>query len=402
MSDDRTGVDLISDIQSGALDQQAAPDGGVQTQILPDNGQVQAPPGTLPAQLAGQEQQATPTIREALSSAFKQGAPGDQQQAAEPTPGALESNRRADGTFKSQAELDADKSKLDMQRLTQQSAAPAGQQQQQQAVQPPPGLTPAEITSFTALPAEMQQVVARTMASVGEQANSLRDLAALQSVITPDRVGAWAMNGMAPNQAISQLLALSDFATRDPAGFALQFCAQNGIDIGRLADNYIPPDPALLALQQQIGSLTQTVNQFQQGAASQQLNSTISVIEKFATATDAQGNLLRPHWNDLTAEIEPFIRAERAANPNRAPEEMLTAAYERACWGNPNVRAKMQAATEAARLAEQRGKTEAARAAAASVTGAPAATGGTANDNNGSRTIRDELRHQFSRYATAV
>ena len=78
---------------------------------------MQAPPGTLPAHLAGQEQQQAPSIRDALSSAFKQGGDNQQQEQQQqapaadpnaPAPGSLESRHRADGTFKSQAELDAD------------------------------------------------------------------------------------------------------------------------------------------------------------------------------------------------------------------------------------------------------------------------------------------------------
>lgn len=402
MADDQTGVDLLTDIQNGSLDA-AAPgtSGAVQPQVVQDTGGIQAPPGTLPAHLAEQERKGEDlTLRDQLSSAFKQSPDANaapETVANEHAPGTLESNRRADGTFKSKEELEADKGKIGMQRLTQQAAAQPG------TVQAPAGMAPAEATAFTALPAEMQQYIARTMAGVEEQANSFRELAALQQVITPQRVGAWAMNGMTANQAVSQLLALSDFATADPAGFALQFCAQHGIDIGRLAESYVPPDPAVLALQRQLAETQQQVQHFTQGAQEAQLNSTISVIEQFALAKGADGNLLRPHWDELTASnsIMPFIQSERAANPNASAADILNAAYDRACWGNPAIRAKMQSATEASRLADQRKVSEAARAASSSVTGAPAATGN-ANDNTGGRSLREDLTAAFAKYRVAV
>lgn len=409
---DNPVIDLTSDLSSGAFDQGqsgttitapavAAP------AVIHDSGPVVAPPGTVPAHTASDElnadgsAKAPVSLRDMLSNAYK----GTEAPAADAVvqvpnahaPGTLESNRHSDGRFKSTEEMAADKVKIDAAA----AAAPQQQQSQSGAVRPPAMLSQAEQAAFNALPPEMQQFVARTTASAETHVNSLREYDQLRQVMTPERIQAWAVNGQTPAMAHHTLYALSDFATRSPAQFIAWFAAQNGVDIGKLGEAYVPPDPALTALQTQLHQVQSQLHQVTQGAQDQALNSTISEIERFATATDDKGVALRPYWNELTAEILPFIQAERAQNPNRSPGDILTAAYDRACWGNPGVRAKMQAAADAGRLAELRQQVPAARAAASSVTGAPAGGPNAANDA-GSRSLRDELRHNFAAHASAV
>jgi hypothetical protein len=149
------------------------------------------------------------------------------------------------------------------------------------AVQPPQGQEPAAAhrpykprrgltrTQFAALPAEMQQQVARTMAAVEEQATRYRGYEQLETVIGQRRQ-AWAMQGMSEAQAVSQLLALSDFAGKSPTDFVQWFSGQHGIDIAALADGggddeYI--DPVVAELRQQVADLTGHVTGITQGPA---------------------------------------------------------------------------------------------------------------------------------------
>lgn len=420
MISNEPGVDLISDISTGQMVAGVGGDfntgSGVQPQVLPDDGgQIQPTPGTLPAHLAEAEKRTDPSLRDLLSSAMKpkdeqqlpeqQQAPAaqqqQQQQATEPKPGELGSKHRADGTFKTTEELTRDTAQLQMQQLGQQAAAPPVL-----AVQPPASMSAAEVQQFTTLPPEMQQYVARTAAGVDAHASSLREYGALQqAVLTPQRVNAWAMNGMTPTAALGQLLALSDYASNDPQGFLLSFAQQRGIDIGRLGEGYVPPDPALTALYGQLSQLQQQVGNMQQGQQDHAMSATISEIERFAAEKDGTGNPLRPYWQDVTADILPFVQIERGNNPNAAPVAILQAAYDRACWGNPAVRAKMQAAVEAQNLAgaeQRRQETARARDASSSITGAPAAQPANDRGQSGNRSLREELTTQFASFRQAV
>jgi hypothetical protein len=75
--------------------------------------------------------------------------------------------------------------------------------------------------------------------------------AGIEQVIGPRRE-AWAMAGIAPEAAVNQLFALSDFASRDPQQFIEWFAANNNIDLSAIGESYIPPDPQFTALTNKI------------------------------------------------------------------------------------------------------------------------------------------------------
>lgn len=288
-----------------------------------------------------------------------------------------------------------------------QPRAPNGQFAPKTEGDPTPEAAPATVAApegidpqvFSSLPAETQAQLARTMEDVSTQRQRIEWLSPLEQVITPERINAWAMNGgMQPAQAITQLLALSDFAGRDPVEFIKYFAQENRVDLEDLVLGMEPPepvDPAIKALQDEIADLkgfkTQTVQEQQQAVH----NRTVNDVVAFADEKGADGTPLRPHLSEIGAAWLPYITMVKEQNPSWPHKQVLQEAYERACWGTPSVRSKLQAAADAAgeaqRLRAEAEKVEKARTASTSVrSGTPTSTPAAPNDP--SRSLRDTIK----------
>lgn len=353
---------------------------------VPNNGAPPAPAGT---RIAGTEPAAVPpageapkpdvnqrSIRETLTAAFadKAGAPAAQEGAQVRDP--------VTGQFAPAA-----------------AAAPAGgvppvAAPAAQAFQPPASMSPVEAQHFASLPAEMQQYVARTMERVETDAVRYREYDALEQLIGPRR-NPWAMQGMQPAQAVNQLFALSDFAGQNPPEFIQWFAGQHGIDLEALSQGVPEIDPHIQALQNQVGQLTTQLQGMTQGQQQHAHNQVVHEITAFGAEVGSDGKLLRPYFDELGRDVLPFIQAIKAENPNMPNRDVLNAAYDRACWGNPTVRTKMQSAADAERLAGQRETAMRAQAAGSSVVGAPLSGASTPN-NAGDGSIRGILAAQLA------
>jgi hypothetical protein len=272
--------------------------------------------------------------------------------------------------------------------------APVDPNAKPSAVPVPAGLSPQEAQIFNSLPAELQTSFARTMETLNEKATRFAGYEAIEQMIAPRRQP-WALNGMTDTQAINQLLALSDFAAEKPMEFVQYFIQQRGLDAEEIVFGAEPIDPTVQALQQQVADLTQQltgVTTQQQQAAH---NGIVNEIISFGTETGADGALLRPYFDELGNSVLPFVQAVMSAHPEWTRAQVLQEAYDRACWGTPSVRAKMQAASDtaasAARLAEQQEAAKRARAAGSSLpTGVP--QGGNTPNNVQGGSLRDTIR----------
>lgn len=323
-----------------------------------------------------------PSLRDQISTALKgeEATPPAAQQDGGPA-------RNPDGTF---APKPADVAA---------AADPAQQVQQPGApVATPPGFTPQEAEVFAKLPAELQTSVARTMESLNEKAARFAGYEQMEQLIAPRRQS-WALNGMTEAQAVNQLLALSDFAAQKPMEFIQYFAQQRGLDLEELVFGAEPVDPTVQALQQQVHDLNAQLNGMstqQQQAAHQ---NTVNEIVAFASETGPDGKPLRPYFEELGDGVLPFIQAVMTQNPGWSRQQILQEAYDRACWGTPAVRAKLQQATtaaaEAARIQEQQANAKRARSAGASIpSGVPATAPSAAA--SGARSLRDEIRANLS------
>lgn len=258
---------------------------------------------------------------------------------------------------------------------------------------------------FKSLPAETQATLARTMEDVNTQQQRFARLEPIEKLISP-RFDAWALNGMAPETALHQLLALSDFAGRDAPGFIKYMANVNNVDLEALVlgmGGEEQVDPVIAAMQKELASLrgerTQEQRQQQQRAHEERVNGVVA----FASEKDDKGALIRPHFDELGDNVLPFITAVRSQNPSWSHSQILQEAYDRACWGTPSVRGKMQAAADAAgvadRLRQQAEKTTAAKAAGVSVpSGAPSTP--PAAPNEAGKSTRDVIKAAIAQHSS--
>lgn len=188
----------------------------------------------------------------------------------------------------------------------------------------------------------------------------------------------WALNGMNTAQAVSQLIALSNFATKDAEGFIKYFANLRGIDLQRLTGQEEYVDPQVAALRQPLSQVQAQLNQMQQQwqqgqqAAQQQqyvqaYNSVNASMDQFARQTGQDGRPLYPHFNEVMGEMAALIEAGTATS--------LPDAYAKAIWVNEGTRAKELARAKSAQNEQNRLRAKQAKRAASSLTGSSGANG---------------------------
>lgn len=397
-------LDITSDLAD------AGPAAAVQPNATGD-AQMQVPAGTQPvhgdatpfnqqeAANAGKEV----SLRDQLSGAFKgtDNKPSDQQdaQTADPKP-PVALTQDSDGKWRTPDGLFASNEQVQAFQAAQQPAQqpdPNAQQQQSPVLQ---GLTPAEQQQLQSLPAELRQYVERTMEGLNTRAQRYSEYDTLEQAIIGPRRQAWAQQGTNPLVAMNQLFALSDFASTNPGQFVMWFAEQQNLDLDAMLDAKdaanAKVDPALRQLQSTVHQLAGTVQQFQSGQVQQAQNQNLLAVEQFAQEKDpATGTLKRPYLTDVMDGWATQIGAIRASNPTMPHAEVLERAYDAACWADPKVRGQMQQkANEAVRTADAQ-RAANARAAGASVTGAPAGDPASV-PNNANLSLRDELQQAYS------
>lgn len=251
-----------------------------------------------------------------------------------------------------------------------------------------------DAATFASLPAETQQHVARTMDTLNQQAAQYAAYSQIEQVIAPRRQG-WALAGMSDGQVINQLFALSDFAEKTPEDFIRYFAQQRDIDLEDLAFGPEPVDPTIAAYDKRIKELETQLGGITTQQQQQAHNGLVDEIVSFADEKGADGTPLRPYFGELGDTVLPHIQLALQRNPNAPRTQILSEAYDAACWGNPSIRAKMQKtaddAAAAQRIKEQQAAAGRARNAGVSVSGgtpgdAPAAATGSSGN------LREDIR----------
>lgn len=332
-------ADFISDLQNLPDGVVSANSGAIETHRGTDDvSQVARPDAQQPQEVGNEEQPQKPvSLRDQISSALKADATPD---AAKIDGGTQK--RGADGKFIAAA-ADAQ----------QQQQEPGAAQTATPVPYPQAGIPGLDAATFATLPAETQQHVARTMEGLNQQAAQYAAYSQIEQVIAPRRNG-WALAGVSEGQVINQLFALSDFAEKDPNGFVRYFASQRGLDLEELAFGDDQVDPNVAAQNQRIAELQARLDGMTQQQQQAAHENTVQEIIQFADEKGADGKtLLRPYFAELGNAVLPFIEQALKANPNRPRTDILTEAYDAACWANPTVRAKLLADREAAAEAKR-------------------------------------------------
>jgi len=93
-----------------------------------------------------------------------------------------------------------------------------------------------------------------------------------------------------------------------------------------------------------------------------------NTVTKWMGETDAAGNPTRPYLGDVMTDMQALVPAIRQGNHSLSHEQVLQTAYERATWGNPEIRALLQQqqlqGSEQARRTENQDRVREARRAA--------------------------------------
>lgn len=372
--------DIISDMIEGA-------DGAVPTH---QNDIAHVPEAPVAPRTDTQtDPKPAPSLRDQISSAIK----GEPQ-----TPPAASQDGRArgpDGKFVPVANASTP---ADAASAPVAPGQPAGAVEGAASINPPAGIDP---QVFSALPAETQVSLARTMEALNERETRIRGLEPIEQLIAP-RVQPWALNGMTPQQAVSQLFALSDFASTDPQGFIKYFAQQSNIDLEDVVfgDDGDPVDPQYRALQDKIDALERTISQSQTTAQQAEHTAQVQRITDFFDAKGSDGTPLRPYANEVGNDVLVHVAPLRQQNPNWTMEQVLQEAYDRACWNVPSVRAKMLEAMQVANSADavraQQDRAARAKAAGASApSGVPSTPQSPTNVPVG-KSVRDHIKYAMS------
>lgn len=87
----------------------------------------------------------------------------------------------------------------------------------------------------------------------------------------------------------------------------------------------------------------QTQEQRQQQAQQQERE---NIVTAWMNEVDAKGQPKRPYLGDVFAEVNALVPQIRERSPSLQHSEVLQRAYETATWGNPEIRALLQQATQ--------------------------------------------------------
>ena len=344
----------------------------------------------MSAMEGGDEGQDVPTssetendsVRAALEAAFTESASNPDESAAEEEAAAVARARDEKGRFAAKQAAEQAQG-----NATEQQAQPTEQAQQQQysPLNPLQSWNAQQREVFAKLPPEAQKIVheramqveqhftrtAQQLASVQQQ---YRDI---EETIAPYEQK-WALNGVPRAAVMKQLLEAQDFINRDPVAAIQWIASTTGVDLGQVGQGQPHVDPQIMTLQQQVEAMRAHIAEQQTYQQQQVLSSANQEIQNFASETAQDGTPLRPHINEVSQEMASIVALLRSQNPHAPHRTILQEAYDRACWGNPQVRESLiqsqQAAAEAKRTAEERAKAQKAKAAGISVSGSPNGT----------------------------
>lgn len=211
----------------------------------------------------------------------------------------------------------------------------------EQPLSPPERWSAEWKAKFTALPRDAQQLLLDREGEYDkgftqksqEAANLKRQYEPLEPILAPRRQ-AWAMQGLDDARALTQLLALSDFAANKPQEFIQWFAQQRGINLtpppaqeGAAA----PTTPDFTPILQKVTSLEQQLQTQQQAEIARQINAFKADHEHFEDVRTDMANLL-----------------------NKGLATDMQDAYEKAMWANPTVRQKLLDSQRSALEAEHK------------------------------------------------
>ncbi len=284
-------------------------------------------------------------------------APPAEADSGTPPPEKASAGERArdeQGRFKETAKASAEDKQ-------QPSAPETGSPAQQKPLQPDTVAPPVHWKGngkieWNRLPKQIQQAINEDYATITKTQGELQEF---RSAIGDDRAQVLAANYGSVGQGLKNLFALSDFATKNPAGFVQWFAQQRGIDLtqggqgAQQGQSAAAPNP----LEREVQSLKQEIQSLRQGFSSGQETQLQSEVDRFRSDPS------HPYFEDVRQDMAALVKAGVVKN--------LTEAYEKATWARPDIREHLLAQERQKTADANKAAVESARQARTSVTGSP-------------------------------
>ena len=166
----------------------------------------------------------------------------------------------------------------------------------------------------------------------------------VRELFTPEVESQLQAAGMTPVQGVGHLLKLHNMATADPAGYVRWVADQAGLkpdDIfGTNEQQTGQADPRYAQISTELGNLKQQLSSFTEAEQQRSINQANVVLQEFQDERNEAGEPLHPHFEALEAEIGQILQSD----PSLADLDMrqkLEKAYEKAVWGNSDIRTQM-------------------------------------------------------------
>jgi len=261
-------------------------------------------------------------------------------------------------------EAEAPKPAAEAKPATEKAEEPGKEEAPAKAVAPPPGWSVAAKSEFDALPDAVKAAVARREEEIDRGFAKLKDFKAIETQHAPQAQ----QYGVPLPEYINRLAAADKFLQRDPEN-AIKWLAQNyGINLGAIAGQPATPQQAQPQADQTIQPLLQEINALKQIVYGDKQSQITNQVDQFFA--DPKNKYSENVADQMVLLIN---EAKRSGQPVD-----LASIYETACFMNPEVRAALIKEQTSKSGAEQAAKAkqtaDQARAAGASITGAPAAT----------------------------
>ena len=223
-----------------------------------------------------------------------------------------------------------------------------------------------------------KELLADYTRKTGQAAQIMRRYAPIESVIAPHEES-WRLSGHTPEQVLGQLVSAQKRLDSNPIEGISIIMQSYGVTPQDLIDQVGAGSaqnlPELHSVKEELRQLRETLSQRQQYEAQSQQQSRIEQVANFANEKDAQGNLLRPHFESVSPIVERLVGPLAKQQPGVPLPTILQQAYDQAVWANPQTREsllqKERETKQQTQIEEQKRKAEQAKKAGVSINGTP-------------------------------
>jgi len=213
---------------------------------------------------------------------------------------------------------------------------------------------PSARVDFEKLPQHTREMIHRREADfMAGQAQLLPDAQlgkSMREVVAPYKALIDAEAGGRPEVAFAELMktaAILRMGTPEQKrNVVLGVARQYGVDLSQaqpVQPGQQPTPPQQTFQDPRVDQLLQQLNQERQEAAQREQQTLEASVTTWMSQVDDKGQPTHPYLQDVMAEMNALIPQFRQANPSLDHNQVLQMAYERATWGNPEIRALLQA-----------------------------------------------------------